>query len=86
MNSAAAIIPHLNNQKVIMLSVGVVDPCTGATALSNRLVGQLIIESTSADGIIYPSEVAQKHISEKKVGQSYPISKVINLMHEQWRI
>lgn len=83
MNTAAAIIPHLNNQKVIMLSVCVGEPCTGATALSNRRVRLLIIESKSEDGIIYRSaEVTQKHISEKKVGQSYPIPKDINLMHD----
>ena len=39
------------------------------------------MESRSTDGIIYPSEFAQKHISEK-VGQSYPISKAIDFMTE----
>ena len=80
-NSAAAIIQHLNTQKLIMLSTGEVEPFTGATALTNRMVRLLMMESKSADGIIYPSEVAQKHISEK-VGQSYPISKAIDLMTE----
>ena len=42
-------------KKVIMLSVCVVEPCTGATALSNRRVRLLIIESKSEDGIIYHS-------------------------------
>lgn len=79
-NSAAAIIQHLNTQKIIMLGVdGVSEPSAGATALSNRVVRLLMMESRSSDGIIYPSEVAQKHISEK-VGQSYPISKAIDLM------
>ena len=80
-NSAAAIIQHLNTQKLIMLSTGEVESFSGATALTNRMVRLLMMESKSADGIIYPSEVAQKHISEK-VGQSYPISKAINLMTE----
>ena len=79
-NSAAAIIQHLNTQKIIMLGVdGVSEPSAGATALSNRVVRLLMMESRASDGIIYPSEVAQKHISEK-VGQSYPISKAIDLM------
>ena len=69
-NSAAAILQHLNTQKIIMLGVdGVSEPSAGATALSNRVVRLLMTESRSSDGIIYPSEVAQKHISEK-VGQS----------------
>ena len=80
-NSAAAIIQHLNTQKLIMLSTGEVESFSGATALTNRMVRLLMMESKSADGIIYPSEVAQKHISEK-VGQSYPISKAIDLMTE----
>ena len=63
-NSAAAIIQHLNTQKLIMLSTGEVEPFTGATALTNRMVRLLMMESRSADGIIYPSEVAKK-----KVGQ-----------------
>ena len=70
MNSAAAIIQHLNTQKIIMLGVdGVSESSADATALSNRVVRLLMMESRSSDGIIYPSEVAQKHISEK-VGQS----------------
>ena len=80
-NSAAAIIQHLNTQKLIMLSTGEVESFSGATALTNRMVRLLMMECKSADGIIYPSEVAQKHISEK-VGQSYPISKAIDLMTE----
>ena len=80
-NSAAAIIQHLKTQKLIMLSTGEVEPFTGATALTNRMVRLLMMESRSADRIIYPSEVAQKHISEK-VGQSFPISKAIDLMTE----
>ena len=80
-NSAAAIIQHLNTQKLIMFSTGEVESFSGATALTNRMVRLLMMESKSADGIIYPSEVAQKHISEK-VGQSYPISKAIDLMTE----
>ena len=80
-NSAAAIIQHLNTQKIIMLGIGGVEPSAGATALSNRVVRLLMMESRSSDGIIYPSEVAQKHISEK-VGQSYPITKAIDLMTE----
>ena len=80
-NSAAAIIQHLNNQKFIMLSSGDVEPYTGGIALTNRMVRLLMMESRSTDGIIYPSEAAQKHISEK-VGQSYPISKAIDLMTE----
>ena len=78
-NSAAAIIQHLNTQKIIMLGVGVSEPSADATALSNRVVRLLMMESRSSDSIIYPSEVAQKHISEK-MGQSYPISKAIDLM------
>ena len=61
-----------------MLSVGGVEPSAGATALNNRVVRLLMMESRSSDGIIYPSEVAQKHITEK-VGQSYPISKAAEL-------
>ena len=61
-NSAAAIIQHLNTQKLIMLSTGEVEPFTGATALTNRMVRLLMMESRSADWIIYPSEVAQKKV------------------------
>ena len=53
-NSAAAIIQHLNTQKIIMLGVGGVEPSAGATALSNRVVRLLMMESRSSDGIIYP--------------------------------
>ena len=41
----------------------------------------MLLGSRSSDEIIYPSEVAEKHISEK-VGQSYPITKAIDLMTE----
>ena len=48
-NSAAAIIQHLNTQKLIMLSTGEVESFSGATALTNRMVRLLMMESRSAD-------------------------------------
>ncbi len=75
--NAAAIIQHFNQQKLIMLGL----QTDSTRSISSRLVRLLTIPTKSADGILQPSEVAQKHISEK-VGQSYPIAKAVELMHE----
>ncbi len=75
--NAATMIQHLNQQKFLMLGVD----GNSSEHVSHRVVRLLSMESKSGDGVIHPSELAQKHISEK-VGQSYPISKAIELMEE----
>ena len=77
--AATAIIHHFNRQKFIML--GIDDNPSGTASLSNRMVRLLTMTGKNGNGTITPSEVSQKHISER-VGGSYPTSKAIETLEE----
>ena len=81
--AASAIIHHFNNHKFIML--GLADDCsdTSESLLSNRMTRLLTMNCKSDSDIITPSEVSQKHISER-VGVSHPTSKAIEILEEGW--
>lgn len=79
--AASVIIKHFNNQKLIMLGQlenereGIDD---GGT-IQKRVARMLTMGTKNGDGVITPSDISQKHISEK-VGTSYPTSKAIELI------
>ena len=51
------------------------------SSLSNRMIRLLTMTCKNGNGKITPSEVSQKHISER-VGASYPTSKAIEALEE----
>ena len=65
--TATAIILHFNQQKFIMLGL---NENPSDPQLSNRMVRLLTMTCKNGSGKITPSEVSQKHISER-VGSSY---------------
>ena len=77
--AATAIVNHFNQQKYIML--GIDDADKNGRTMSSKIVRVLTMESESGNGTITPSEVSQKHISEK-VGASYPTSKAVETLTE----
>ena len=80
MKAAGAIIDHFNRQKFIML--GLQDKESGMQpVIPKRVARVLAMETKNGDGVIMPSEISQKHISEK-VGSSYPVSKALELIGE----
>lgn len=76
--AATAIIQHFNQQKFIMLGLND-NPLD--SSLSNRMIRLLTMTCKNGNGTITPSEVSQKHISER-VGGSYPTSKAIETLEE----
>ena len=76
--AATAIIQHFNQQKFIMLGL---NENSSDSSLSNRMIRLLTMTSKNGSGKITPSEVSQKHISER-VGGSYPTSKAIEALEE----
>ena len=84
MKAAGAIIDHFNRQKFIML--GLQDKESGMQpVIPKRVARVLAMETKNGDGVIMPSEISQKHISEK-VGSSYPVSKALELIGEAARL
>lgn len=81
--AAGIIIRHFNNQKFIMLRID--DTTEASDCLSKQVIKLLSIETRNGDGIVLPSEVSQKHISDK-VGSSYPTSKAVELISEAARL
>ena len=78
--AAGVIISHFNNQKFIMLGLngdGILE--SDLLSIPKRISKILSMETKSGDGIIMPSEVSQKHISEK-IGCSYPTAKAVELI------
>lgn len=79
--AASVIIKHFNNQKLTILgqleneTEGIDD---GGT-IPKRVARFLIMGTGNGDGVITPSDISQRHISEK-VGTSYPTSKTIELI------
>lgn len=78
--AASAIIDHFNKQKFIMLGIDDGVDSINST-LSSRMSRLLTLSWKSSDGTITPSEISQKHLSEK-VGQSYPCSKALELLRD----
>lgn len=78
--AAGTIITHFTSQKCIMLGLSE-DGIDTSPSLSKKLIRLLSMPTRRGDGIIMPSEVSQKHISEK-VGASYPASKAMELIEE----
>ena len=76
--AATAIILHFNQQKFIMLGL---NENPSDPQLSNRMVRLLTMTCKNGSGKITPSEVSQKHISER-VGGSYPTAKAIEALEE----
>ena len=77
-----AIIHHFNQQKFIMLGL---NENPSDSLLSNRIIRLLTMTCKNGNGKFTPSEVSQKHISEK-VGGSYPTSKAIEALEEAVRL
>ncbi len=79
--SAAAIVKHLNQQKIILAGKDV-HPDGGSTSRvpqGDRIRRLLSNVHVPTDCCINPSTVGQKHISER-VGTSYPVSKANELL------
>ena len=84
--AAPEIISHFNQQKFIMLGLNLdtdseEDNSGSSISLPKKIVRLLSTTWRSNDGCITPSEVCQKHISER-VGHSYPSSKAVDLLVE----
>ena len=80
--AATAIIHHFIQQKFVMLGL-IENPSD--SLLSNRIIRLLTMTCKNGNGKFTPSEVSQKHISEK-VGGSYPTSKAIEALEEAVRL
>lgn len=78
--AAGVIIRHFNSQKFIMLGLEESHDDNNLV-IPKKVVKVLSIETKNNDGIILPSEVSQKHISEK-VGPSYPIAKAVEILEQ----
>ena len=80
--AASTITDHFNQQKFILL--GLTDDDSNSlhsSSMSSRISKLLCANFKANDGTITPSEVSQKHISEK-VGQSNPTAKAVELLKE----
>ena len=77
--AATTVIMHFIQQKFIVLGIDVESSTTDV--LSNRMVRLLTTPSKNGNGILTPSLLSQKHISER-VGGSYPTSKAIEMLEE----
>lgn len=78
--AAGIIMQHFNAQKFILLGLsedGSSD--SNSATIPHRVAKILSMETKGGDGVILPSEVSQKHISER-VGSSYPTSKALELL------
>lgn len=77
--AATTVIMHFIQQKFIMLGIDVESSTTDV--LTTRMVRLLTTPSKNGNGILTPSLLSQKHISER-VGGSYPTSKAIEMLEE----
>ena len=83
-SAAAKIINHLNQQKLIIVGKdGSTDKSTSldgdSTCSRDKVKRVLTSVPVASNGLINPSTLGQKHISEK-VGSSYPVKKAIELL------
>lgn len=74
--AAGLIIEHFNKQKFIMLGL---HGHSSVEDLPRNVIKLLSMETKNGDGQILPSELSQRHISER-VGSSYPTNKATELI------
>ena len=75
--AAGLIVDHFNRQKFIMLGLDQ----DSTDDLPRKVIKVLSMETKNGDGHILPSDLSQKHISER-VGPSYPTSKAVELIEK----
>ena len=75
--AAGHIVAHFNKQKFIML--GLDETSANEAELPRNVIKVLSMETKNGDGLILPSDLSQKHISER-VGSTYQTSKASELI------